>query len=352
MAEYKASIRQSWADVLKGMGILLIYIGHSINDVQTSGGWLFLIVSTINLPLFYFLSGYFAMPHENLKERVHHLFLTLLVPYLIASVFAWLLVFIKTVVSSGLDRSLWDGFAAIFLQLPNTRWEGGRWFLPSFFLGKLLFESYLSKQQGKEVHLTIAGFMLAAVAWIYTLAGGIRLPWNMEAALLTQPFFVAGYLWRNAFELRVKKLGKRTQLALLGITAVGYAGLLVVIRTLFGRRIDFHERQLNEFWLAYLVCGCGLVLLVSAAKRWKQNGLLAWIGKNSLIFFLYGTYGNLITRQIATAFGIGDIWLKCLMGMVNMCLLMVPFIYVLNRYFPWTVGKKRPVIGRIEGEES
>src|SRR6478735_9264285 len=88
--------RESWIDVAKGWGILLVVLGHALRGLQNaqllpSTGWshgLDAWIYSFHMPLFFLLSGFFIEKAVNkpldraLKDRAK----TLLWPYLIWSV--------------------------------------------------------------------------------------------------------------------------------------------------------------------------------------------------------------------------------------------------------------------------
>ena len=53
--------RLEWADVLKALGIIAIYVGHFGKDA----GGLYLFVFSYHVPLFFFAAGLFAKVKET-----------------------------------------------------------------------------------------------------------------------------------------------------------------------------------------------------------------------------------------------------------------------------------------------
>ena len=231
-----------------------------------------------------------------------------------------------------------DDFFAIFLQLPDTRWEGTFWFVPSFFLAKTLFELCLSLIKNRYFILPVS-FCLAGLAWIYTLTGGVRLMWNLEASLLVQPFFAIGYLWRFFFEKRYELAGKSTHFLCDFAALIVYAVILIfhVQNTYSG--IDFHERQLNGFFFTYIVCGASIYLLLRITKFHRRKSLFSWVGKNSLTYYLYGGIAGGITSRILAALGIEGVTIRFFVNILGLYFLTIPIVWFMNRFFPWAIGK-------------
>lgn len=80
-----------YLDIAKGIGIILVVVGHCIPDATSAGGisddclrWVDSVIYSFHMPLFFFISGYLAAPRtanfsvrELLKKRVSRL----LIPY-------------------------------------------------------------------------------------------------------------------------------------------------------------------------------------------------------------------------------------------------------------------------------
>lgn len=55
--------RIGYIDIAKGIGILLVYIGHCDLDYKSN---LFLWIYSFHMPLFFFISGSLFTPHKQL----------------------------------------------------------------------------------------------------------------------------------------------------------------------------------------------------------------------------------------------------------------------------------------------
>lgn len=322
-----------WADRARGMGILLVFSVHFFHMELGRTHLLVQLLSMSCLTAFYFTSGYFCTGRFELKRWLRHHTYTLLLPYLMASLANWFIKYVQH------DAGLLDSFIGIFLQLPLTPWEGGRWFVPSFFIAKLIFDFTASRyrQNISALCMFCAGY--AAVAWVYTLLGCPRLPWNVEAAFFSQPFFALGFGWKHGLEQRYRTLstGKKTGM-LLGITILGLF-LASVNQRLGGMNMDYHTRELNEIFSAYGASFCALFLILRVSML--RNRLLEFIGRNSLIYCLYSALIGAVTTRIAAGLGWSHWAARYLVGLIGLAVLGIPVAFILNRYFPWTVGKRK-----------
>lgn len=323
-----------WADHAKGLGILLIFTAHFFIEELGKTHFLVQLLTIGCLPVFYFTSGYFCTGDFECKRWLKHHVFTLLLPYFVASIAFWFLDYMQH------EANLTNRFIGIFLQLPNTQWEGNRWFFPSFFLSKLVFDFTASRYRNNDPALIAICIGCAAVAWVYALLEGPRLPWNLEAAFLAQPFFVWGFGWKSGMEQRFNSLAKWKKGFV--VVAVFVAGIVFAVlnQRLGGKSLDFHTRELNEFFSAYGASFCALFLVVQISEK-NCGKLIAFIGRNSLVYYLYGGLCGAVISRILGVLGLNHWAVRYLIGIVGLALLGVPIAYGLNHYFPWSTGKQR-----------
>lgn len=323
--------RLLWADQAKGFEILLIFVAHFLLDEIGRSSLLVQLMTLSGLTVFYFTSGYFCKGQFNLKQWLKHHAYTLLLPYLVASLVFWVMHY-----AMGNQGNL-DRFLGIFLQLPDTPWEGGRWFVPCFFVAKLVFDFTASRFKGNAWGLLALCFGYAAVAWIYTLLGGPRLPWNIEAALFAQPFFAMGCVWKQGMEQRYEAITVGKKAAIILGAVVACLALAALNLKIGGRTADYHSRVLNEFFTAYGASACALFLILRISM--KNNKFLAFLGRNSLVYYMYTGLAGAVTSRITDMMGWNHWAARFAVGFVGFLLLIGLMAIIMNRFFPWAVGK-------------
>lgn len=325
--------RVKWVDNARGFEILVIFSVHFFREELGETHLLVQLLSMSALTIFYFSSGYFCNCRFDFRHWLKHHVYTLLLPYLSASLVLWFVKFIQH------DAGLTDRFIGIFLQLPNTPWEGGRWFVPSFFVAKMVFDFAASRFKEKYSILCMICTGCAVIAWIYTLMDGPRLPWNIEAAFFAQPFFAMGFGWKHGLEQRYAALPNGKKAVILSVATVACLSLGAINQILGGRHIDYHSRELNELFTAYGASSCAMFLILQISL--KNSRLLAFMGRNSLIYYLYGSLVAAVTSRIIIVLRLEHWAVRYFVGIVGLVLLGIPISLVLNRYFPWAVGKRK-----------
>lgn len=90
--------RIHWIDLLKGLGIFFVILGHTIKNND-----LYVWIYSFHMPLFFFISGYLTEPRNSIKDYNQYIWKkckNLLFPFFI---FRILLVFIGLLLNNILD---------------------------------------------------------------------------------------------------------------------------------------------------------------------------------------------------------------------------------------------------------
>ena len=197
--------RIDWLDGARGIGILLVILGHSQAVPFAVRSYIYMF----HMPFFFFSSGLFIKkylhhtPGAFLKEKAR----AYLVPYLTCELLlnglklfltaaALAVPGLKTLTEAGVMRPLtWESLAGILIQWTGTRFQNNLWFFTALFMTNLIFYLlYQGAQKCRWFRLKISVPLLAAAAWIFHRSTGILLPWYGDTACLVLPFFCLGYL--------------------------------------------------------------------------------------------------------------------------------------------------------------
>lgn len=338
--------RTQWIDSAKGIGILLIFFGHVYSTVTPSA--LYVYIYAFHVPLFFFISGLTLRPAAGpLGGVVQKKLRTLIVPYLWYAFLGYLFYVAGYMLAQrqGLqvpqfDYGLWKPLAGIFIGTigEGRIINGPVWFVLALFwtfvLGYLI-NTYIRSPAGQWAAIALlTGLGLA-------LGDRVTLPFSGVAALSALIFFQVGYRFQTGRVLQA--LGQTTRWWLL-------ASFLVI--SLFSQVngfVGFGEGIVgNPLWfLLFAFSGTLMVvLLVNVADPWC--GWLAFVGRYSLSIMLIhmliiksvkvvmsGVLGTSI-QVIDNDVGLGLV----VLGASALCL--VPAVFVMERYLPFTLGKSTP----------
>lgn len=257
-------------DIAKGIGILLVVMGHLRIDAVCSNA-----IYLFHMPLFFILSGLLFAPEAGMGEFVRKKARHLLLPYVLFTViFVPLRLWEKRVLEGKADFSFsWHCLSPGFFDVPL-------WFLPALFIvlvmAWLLCRAERWKRYAGDVLwalLAVGGYVLARVHE--------ELPLYITQALLGLGFFYP------AFRLRERTMRGRGNgwlaLAALGVMVWAVHG---------GIRTDMAVLRVNANPLAYVlpaVAGSWLVLCLSGWLAKLKAGVLkrtlCMLGKNSMFIF-------------------------------------------------------------------
>ncbi|MDH7637264.1 acyltransferase family protein [Sphingomonas oryzagri] len=185
--------RVEWIDSLRGIGIVLVVIGH-----VTSRPWLHHYIYLFHMPLFFAISGY-VFKRTDPKALVGRRVMTLLVPYaaylVLITGFDWLFcAFDGLKPSLPLKPLIVIGKFAIggnFLHDTLTV----AWFITSLFFANLLYAALAWRLHGATTRwMTLIALAMLVLSY---LTPPIRTPWAISQVPLAFFFFWAGAAYRE-----------------------------------------------------------------------------------------------------------------------------------------------------------
>lgn len=280
--EVAAGKRIEWLGVAKGIGILLVVLGHCMNI----NGRPFRLIFVFHMPLFFFLSGYVFHP-GGIRRTIVHKARTLLIPYvvfaLIGLAFTLLLPFWRSALT-------WDGIRwDLWFADPEHIHNSSIWFLVCLYFVCVIFAllchlSFPVMTFGAMV-LYAAGIWYARHCGEFTVFGYHRLPLNLDVVPAALAFYYFGYAFKQ-YHLLEKPLDARSNqwaAAVFGLLAVGLCYL-------FNGYVNIHGLNFGNA-VYYLIGGLsGTVMVVGASRIAAESPhlkplkkILMFYGRNSLI---------------------------------------------------------------------
>lgn len=272
--------RLDYIDVLKGIGILYMIMGH----VFFGFGFDYYI-HAFHMPIFFFTSGFCHTPVSGpYRKRLHRLFIKFIVPYLGYGVFIYV---IWVVFFSGMQERLGPLKRLMFMNEDGLAICGALWFLTALFWATIFFEIIERNIQNERIRLVLTGSIAVAGTYYCTITGG-RLPWGIDIAFVGIGFMYIGNMTARYWEsLYVRKQFKlKTVIIVLGVMV--NALLIMKNKYINMRTADYEHRIL--FWIN-AVCAILLYISISQAlckyKNYKSGKkravmFLEAIGKNSM----------------------------------------------------------------------
>lgn len=174
-------IRHQEFDILKGIGILSIIVGHI---------WRNEVFYIYHVPLFFFVSGCFFRQKDQLNYFISNV-KNLLGKYLICGLITFLLF---TIFDS--HNSLSYLHNLLLVSNHNGMSVGPIWFLVALFWCRIVFN--WSSRFIKPIHLIIVLFFLTCIERLaLNYFNGSRIPLSIGAAIPALFFYCLGHIWMN-----------------------------------------------------------------------------------------------------------------------------------------------------------
>lgn len=329
--------RLAWPDLLKGLGIFLVTLGHSALVDKTVTAWIY----TFHMPLFFFLSGYFFTRQSGpVWNTIRHKAFPILAPMVSYSLCRWGWSAASALLEGGAPdvRPL----LGIFLQWGGTDFDGYVWFFAGLFSAECLFALLLQYMEDRPLRLLGACFLIALAVWCGARMGMPRLPWHLDGGSLLLPYLCLGWVIRR-YQAEIDRiLASRTKegTVILGLLAIQLVSMLVNLR-LGPTRIDYNLRLLNEYATAYLAGVSGVGWFWLLGRKLPAPRCLTFVGEYSAVYYCVGWIGSNIAHRL--------VWLMMpvrglsLLGihLLGMWILPVPLILGTMRFCPELIGKKR-----------
>jgi acyltransferase len=332
--------RLPFIDAAKGIGILLVVLGHS-PGLPPFG---VVLIYSFHMPLFFFISGFVQTatrsatpPGEVIRRNVR----SLLVPYLFF--FAVSLAYWMATRGMGVRASKFagigivDALKGLVTGLSSDLFVNpALWFLPCLFACASV-NVLLRRRVGARA--VMAGAV--AIVAIWTFAGGwqTRLPWNLDIAWMALVFYSAGDALRDS---RWSIASWTTRTLLIAFPFVLFAWALAAWR--LGRVDMAHALFGRSLWLymASGFLGTGVVLLIS--RFVPENAFVRWLADQSLtIFGLHALLINLACgalkfMQVGSDDGDAALWSLALFAWAIAISLAASML--LSRHFPLLLGRR------------
>ena len=271
--------RIDWVDVVKGLGLIFVVLGHL--KIPYLATWIY----TFHIPLFFFLSGFvFSGEKYGFKEYLIKKIKTLVVPYFCLGAVIFL---------------VWCGIYAVqnkqpidyFIMLWNFIKQEHFWtvwFLTCLFLVEIIY-FWINKISSKyKWFSTLISITLCICAFVWYRLGGGGLPWNLDVALVAQFFFHLGYLFKTQPKIKDflmnGKFLKTAMLALCFLAINVVAGVLCI--RISGKSLDMSIGMYGNELLSIISAVAGILLIVVISNKFPIK-CFRYLGQNTMIIFAW-----------------------------------------------------------------
>ena len=325
--EYCISNRLLWIDVLKGMGIIYVVIGHIfLNEVIFN--WLY----SFHMPLLFFVAG--CVYHKkavsmDLRRRIQ----TIVIPYFIFGgicLIYWLLVERRFRDSTmGLERTL---IGLLLGQYEFLDFNVHLWFLPCFFLTTILFNILVNMGNRLTISSKLAYIASFVMSIVYMICPLPEMPWGGNRVFKYIGFYAIGCFFS---EQKVETYIQRQS----GITK----GIEVI--TLIGTNFVLTSYILTAGVMWFITALIGVAGMTVLALSIRENRVFQYLGRISLVVLcMHGPVYRVVVKVISILLymNTNTVRTNFALTMLVLAITMVicSIIYeIIVRIMPWVVGK-------------
>lgn len=328
--------RIGWVDYGKVIGIYLVVLAHTDLFIPFKNS-----IYTFLMPVFFFISGYlFSFSRNPLyKDFARKRFKQLIIPYIwinIITYFFWL--FLGRYFGNDIESNiLWydplinallgNGFGLIH-NVPI-------WFLVCLFVVENLF--YLIFKVIKYFYVGLLLFIV--MAYINYMFNPYLLPFSFNTAIVAMIFYIFGYIMKE------KEFFRKSNVLYLVLSL----GVVVLVSDINGR-VAMYKNFYNNYFLFLLGGLSGIIFIVNIClylSSWfKDIYWVKYLAKNTIIISGF----HLMTFSFIKAVMVyilcipltvleEKIGINILFSIISM-ILCLPVIFIINKYFPFIVGRK------------
>lgn len=313
-------MRNQGIDVAKGMGILLVLLGHNVVANLNDRG-LFYLVGSFHMPLFFAVSGILLSEKRGFKDQLIACLKNILYPYFTLTVaFEASRLFAKFIWEGVAGVDQWCDAALRAMSGVDQR-NSPMWFLPALFISMIAGYSVvrLTSMAGRAAPIVGGVFsVLFYVCWYVFLRphqSGVRVdfspwPWSFDLLPLTTSFVLLGWSTRQIW-------GGRIELIFFIALAV-----FVCVYGFLRPLTDINARLASDAFSCFVCAASGSAMVVALgyiiSGAGKAAEALAYLGRASLFVMVFHyvpetQIGSFLTPRVGV-YGAG--WVSFIVALV------------------------------------
>lgn len=323
--------RIGWIDAAKGIGILLVMLGHCYLDSKFTF-WFY----SFHMALFFFLSGITFSIKGNYISFLKKKIKSLLIPYIF---FVVITMFCNGIlaVTHGTSYNVGEVLLSYIIQKRYTL----LWFIACLFIAEQIMYllSKAQKKNEKKIFWIFASAGGVLLFFVYRAVVGIDLPWNIDLAVLATAFMCLGKYFTS---LAVKIFNSK-------IICISLGAICLIsswINYSYFENVDWYNDAFGNPVIFMIAAITGILFTIYLCKS-MSNNLLTKLGKNSLMF--YGLHriviDNLIVvyRKLGISFQNNQVeyLMLSIVTVLIAVLVLIPINIFIMKYCPWCMGKKK-----------
>ena len=279
--------RTLWIDVLKGMAIILVVVGHNSNDSIKE------FIYCFHMPLFFLLSGFIFSP-KPIKQYLTKSFRRLVIPYIAF----WVTISIPQIILFLSDENAFDNCkylikAILYGGTLLTGVYGVFWFVPVLWVASNLFNYILAKHNREWLLLILVliGYFLSHIPY--------PMPWNIHVVPMAISYIWIGWLLKKYLDRGGVKRLKFILSAVLILVAIYLLRRELTMDMKYAKYGIFCISMLSSILSSLSICI--LAIILSSNNNYVK--ILGYIGGASMVIMYvhlpvkYWIVGNIFHKN-------------------------------------------------------
>ncbi len=304
-------------DVAKGIGIILVVIGHTNLPLVAMN-----LIYAFHVPLFFVLSGMVFNMNKNLTELFINKFKTLLVPYYFFGIFVTLALY--------LQPAPFDFFRVIDFAIFGTGYNSALWFIAHLFVLSIYAYFWLLVKSKKILYFILIMHLLIGLKFL-----DIALPaaWSFNLLPLSFSFFMIGYLLGD-FLINMASSLKSWVVLLI---------VLIFLSSVYFN-IDYHGYSTDSYGrfldmpINYVIAVlCGILITLYLSEKLKNIKFFQFVGRHTIVILSTHQAIPMILTSLYLAIQLDIPSVAHRMLSLSLILLIIVFI---DRYAKFLIGRK------------
>ena len=260
--------RIDYIDISKGIGIILVCIGHfNIHTEDSDFFNLYLWIYSFHMPFFFFVSGMlFGKMKLDIITFLRRKIVSLLIPYFIFSTYNWLLL---DLFHFGIPKFLLNGWGSYPL-----------WFIPVLFLVEL-FHHFIIRGKPWQSILSI---VLLAIIFVWKTHYNEGLPYSVDKVPWFYFCFLTGFLIKPLVSKISRTKDERMKILPIILFTIHILLLFVVIIP-YNPNYRLQDDDPFSYIFRYVIGMIGTMSLITLSIQMEHLSLelLKWIGRNTMV---------------------------------------------------------------------
>lgn len=294
--------RIEWVDVLRGIAILLVLLGHNNPPFIK-------YIYGFHVPLFFIISGYLyheSKPISHIWKIVKRYYIEYIFICIFDNFLYQLLVLIETSSGTLNWRAILNNLKGILIIKPENL-DGcyPLWFLPVLAISEIIFVLIM---QIKNKYLKTCIICIVAA---FGFAMGIRtsfMPFRIPVAFVGVVFLAVGHFFRrlNVFESKDTKKTKIISIATLALCVV--VGFFAIMLNVPNERVNMSDSRFGNiplFLIGAISWSYAIMwILKNLVTGREETGIfkaLKYIGKNTIFIMAFDEITNIIGGRFVEA---------------------------------------------------